>query len=265
MNATFAQPVGADTRYLTDIKTTILDAARNAPRTQQRSLGPSEVGDPCARKLAYKLLDVTPTNTTTDPLPSLVGTGAHAWLADAFAADNQRLGRQRWVIEQRLQCGDVSGSGDLYDADTYKVIDHKFPGATAMKKYKTNGPSQVYRVQAHLYGLGHVNAGRRVDDVAILFFPRGGMLSDAWLWQEPYQPDIAQQALDRLHSIAAAIDAWMSATGGDKSQTLAAIPTHVTPLCNWCHYLAFASSDLSTGCPGEATHTEINQQKGSNS
>ena len=35
----------------------IVDAANNAPRSLQKRIGPSEVGDPCERKLSYKLLD----------------------------------------------------------------------------------------------------------------------------------------------------------------------------------------------------------------
>lgn len=256
-----SQPVSPEIAYLSEIKQTIVAASNNSPRSVQRSIGPSEVGEPCARKLAYKLLGTARTNTSTDPLPSLVGTGAHAWLADMFTAENARLGRQRWLVEQPLQCGDVSGHGDLYDADTCKVIDHKFPGAGAMKKYRANGPSDVYRIQAHLYGLGHVNAGRRVDHVAILFFPRGGMLADAWLWQEPYDETVAQGALDRLFGIASAIDAWTEITNGDTSATLAAIPGDPSPLCNWCPYMSYASNDLSSGCPGEATESEITQKR----
>lgn len=257
----FAQPAGAPPSYLIELKNIIIEASNNSARSKQTAIGPSEVGEPCARKLAYKLLDVVPTNTATDPLPSLVGTGAHAWLADAFTAHNATLGRQRWFVEQRVQCGDVSGSCDLYDADTHTVIDHKFPGASGMKKYVAEGPSDVYRIQAHLYGLGHMNAGRHVDRVAIVFYPRGGAIGSVHLWSQPYDEAVAQTALDRLHAIAAATDVWMDLTNRDVAATISAIEPTTSHLCNWCPFLQYAGTDLSQGCPGEALK-ETTHRKG---
>lgn len=262
MSPVFAQPVDWDHRYLTGIKQLILNAANNSGRSRQKAIGPSEAGEPCARKLAYKLLDITPTNTATDPLPSVVGTGAHAWLADTFTRDNDTLGYQRWHIEERVQCGPIAGSCDLYDADTRTVIDHKFPGEAAMKKYRANGPSDVYRIQAHLYGLGHATAGHPVDRVAIIFYPRGGMLGSAHMWSQPYDETVARAAIDRLHAIATGIDTWMDLTGADTTQTLAAIPATTSRLCNWCPFLSYGSTNLSTGCPGEAQETPPTQKAG---
>lgn len=258
----FAQPVGDDERYLIDLKNIILNASNGSARSRQKAIGPSEVGEPCARKLAYKLLDVTPTNTATDPLPSIVGTGAHAWLADAFEAWNTTNGRKRFWVEQRVVAGPIAGSCDLYDADKRLVIDHKFPGATSMKKYKKDGPSSIYRTQAHLYGLGHSNAGRPVDKVAIVFYPRGGSLGGTHIWSEPYNPSLAQQGIDRLMGIAAAVDVWMATSGRDVAATLDAIPPTVDYLCNYCPFLSYGSANLSTGCPGEAMKNTTSQKAG---
>jgi len=261
MSGIFAQPVGLEHRYLAELKGIILDASNNSARSRQTAIGPSEAGEPCARKLAYKMIGVTATNTATDPLPSVVGTGAHAWLADTFTAHNAILGRTRWHVEKRVQCGPLAGSCDLYDEDTYMVIDHKFPGAAAMKKYIASGPSEVYRIQAHLYGLGFVNEGKRVDRVAIVFYPRGGMLGSSHMWSEAYNPAIAQAAIDRLHGIALAIDLWMASTNGDIAATIDQIAPTVSRLCSWCPNLVYASNDLSLGCPGEATKEEIASTK----
>lgn len=256
MTPTFAQPIDWDARYLLTIKKLILDASNNSSRSRQRAIGPSEVGEPCARKLAYKLLDITETNTTTDPLPSVVGTGAHANLADTFTRDNATLGYQRWWVEERVQCGPFSGSCDLYDADTRTVVDHKFPGESAMRKYRSTGPSDVYRIQAHLYGMGNVAAGRPVDRVAIIFYPRGGMLGSTHIWSEPYDEKVATDAIDRVLAIGAGIDTWMDLTSADKGAALAAIPATPSRLCNWCPFLSYGSTELSTGCPGEAQETQ---------
>lgn len=258
----FAQPVGDDERYLIELKNIILDASSGSARSRQKAIGPSEVGDPCARKLAYKMLDVAATNTATDPLPSIVGTGAHAWLADMFEAWNKENGRKRFWVEQRVVAGPIAGSCDLYDADKRLVIDHKFPGATGMKKYKTAGPSQVYRTQAHLYGLGHASAGRPVERVAIVFYPRGGTLGGTHMWSEPYNEQLAQQGIDRLMGIAAAIDMWMDASGRDVAATIANIPATVDYLCSYCPFLSYGSTDLSHGCPGEAIKENTHKKEG---
>ncbi|WP_232524345.1 hypothetical protein [Nocardiopsis gilva] len=74
-------------RTLTDV---IMAASANAPRSRQRRIGPSEVGDPCPRRLAYKLLDWPTVNDGGDPWPSIVGTATHAWLADALLLHNDK-------------------------------------------------------------------------------------------------------------------------------------------------------------------------------
>ena len=63
---------------------TIRHFSDHAPRSQQKRIGLSEVGQPCVRRNAYKLLDWAQTNPKTDPWPSISGTAIHSWLADCF-------------------------------------------------------------------------------------------------------------------------------------------------------------------------------------
>ena len=70
------------------LKSAILHAASNAPRSRQREIGPSEVGEPCLRRLAYKVAGTEPTNDGGDPWRPVVGTAAHAWLADSLDLAN---------------------------------------------------------------------------------------------------------------------------------------------------------------------------------
>lgn len=191
---------------LDDLTSLIRYAAANAPRSQQRSLGPSEVGHPCARKLALGLMDEPRCNPDGDPLPSIVGTAVHAWLEAAASTDNERLGRERWITERRVTVREgLSGTCDLYDQDTATCIDWKCPGTSRMKHYVRHGPSQVYRVQAHLYGRGYRNAGLPVERVAVAFLPRGGQLRDAHLWTEPYDDALVDQILERIDLVQVAI------------------------------------------------------------
>jgi hypothetical protein len=174
-----------------------------APRGKQRELGPSEIGHPCMRRLAYGLMCVEKNNPSFDPLPAIVGTSVHKWLESAASHANTVLGRKRWHTETRVNITEwLSGSCDLYDGDTQSVVDYKVPGASRMAKYKKD-PGETYRTQVHLYGKGFEAAGLPVKTVAIMFLPRGGTLSSAHLWTEPYDESIADHAIARREQAAA--------------------------------------------------------------
>ncbi|MGH3099293.1 MAG: hypothetical protein ACRDMV_25210 [Streptosporangiales bacterium] len=74
-----------------ELRTAIAYDVANKPRSLQKTLGPSEVGEECQRKLAYKLLDWDPKpNTRIDPLPSFIGTAAHEAIAAVLEQVNDR-------------------------------------------------------------------------------------------------------------------------------------------------------------------------------
>jgi hypothetical protein len=75
---------------------------RNAPRSLQVGLGPSEIGEPCARKLAQKIMHEPKTNEG-DPLPSVMGTAGHSWMEDALDLFNSHLGYQRFIPEGEVE------------------------------------------------------------------------------------------------------------------------------------------------------------------
>jgi hypothetical protein len=175
------------------------------PRHLQRALGPSEIAHPCMRRLAYGLMEVDKPNPSFDPLPAIIGTATHKWLESAAMYANTQLGRQRWHTETRVNVTSwLSGSCDLYDADTATVIDYKVPGASRFTAYKKQ-MSEVYRQQVHLYGKGFRNANLSVEVVAVMLIPRGGTLSNAHLWSEPYDESIADAIIYRRHQAAALI------------------------------------------------------------
>lgn len=209
-------PVSKRTSDPTGLRSTIIgiikSAANNAPRSLQKRIGPSQVGTECTRQLAYEMSGVTPTRGYSDPWPSIVGTATHAWLADAFEADNQQRvanGQEpRWHVEQRVDVGfGLNGSCDVFDAQTGTVLDHKILGNTTYSKYTKSGPSEVYRVQAHCYGLGYMRKGFDVKRVGINFFGRAKTLNDLYVWSEPFDINVALKALDRMNKIQAALDA----------------------------------------------------------
>lgn len=203
---------------LDDLKSVLRQQHSAAPRHLQKQLGPSQVGYSCTRRLAGELLQLERINPEGDPLPSWLGTAGHTRFEDAIALDNQRVidqwkadphtrctvgpdGRPvgRWLSERRVTIREgLDGTADLYDTWTDTVIDLKFPGATAFTNYRKHGPSQQYRVQAHLYGRGYRNENYPVKRVAIWFLPRGGFLSSSFIWSEPYDDQTVEAALSRI-------------------------------------------------------------------
>src|SRR5258708_7059039 len=78
-------------------------AAANAPRSLQEALGPSEAGEPCTRRLAYKMMYTPPAAAERDvPWAAIQGTALHAWMAEVFRAENIKLGRERYLVERRV-------------------------------------------------------------------------------------------------------------------------------------------------------------------
>lgn len=217
----------------------ITNAIEAAPRTVQAELGPSEIGDPCAKRVGYKILH-TPEREQPPNWKATVGTAVHAWLADVLDQTNVKLapyldGQERFIVETPVDVGHgVFGTVDAYDRITCTVLDWKTCGPAMLKKYQREGPGDEYRIQAHLYGLGLVRAGHPVDTVMVIFLPRQGDLADRYVWHEPYDQELAEAALARYAGIKATVDAL-------GTSALDALPTAPA----WCTYCPFLGP-----CPG---------------
>ncbi|MDN3356052.1 hypothetical protein [Actinomadura sp. DC4] len=244
-----------------ELKHIILDASRNAPRSRQSSIGPSEIGAACDRRLAYKILDWDKANTGGDPLASILGTGYHNWAEAAFS--RPELGG-RWLVEQRLTIAPPlipGGSCDLYDTLHDRVIDWKVVGDSMIRKYKAEGPRREYRVQGHTYGLGWELAGYRPKEVVLAVLPRTGYLSGMWIWREPYDRQIALDAIARIYAIRDLIVAIDPEANPPMWELIPAVPSFG---CKWCPWFKPASTDLGAGCPGNVppkTRTRTNAAK----
>lgn len=222
------------------------------PRSQQIAIGPSEVGHTCSRRLGYKLLGYDE-NPGEPNWKATVGTAIHAWLEDVMTADNpdqnvrQHADATRWVVEATVSVGelggvDLVGHCDLFDRVTGTVVDWKTCGPTQLQKYKSKGPGSQYRAQAHLYGRGWQRRGQDVRTVAVMFLPRNGELRDAVWWSEPYDEQIAIDALARAEGIHTLTTAM-----GDTALSL--LDT-ADAFCRLCPYFRARSEDLTRGCPG---------------
>lgn len=247
----FSDPVGSNPfneelkRSLTEM---ILWADQNAPRSQQVAIGPSELGEPCERKLMYRLAGARPVNTRRDPWPAIVGTAIHEWLERAVNRFQGVAGAQRWLTELVVVPNPlVTGHSDLYDTWTHTVIDWKTKGEKPMRDFRANGPSGEHKSQLHLYGMGQVRAGRKVERVAIVALPRSGWLGGMEVWSEPYDPEIAEQALDRMR----AVGARGIELGVERDpEAFLKVPASPSYLCSWCPW--YSPERISgIGCPAK--------------
>lgn len=246
---TFAQP-GADVNdgIAGELAELIRDAANHAPRSLQTTLGPSEAGIPCDRRLGMKVAGWPQPNGGGDPLASVIGTGFHEWAAAAFS--RPELGG-RFLVEQRLKIAPgiiPGGSCDLYDTFYDRVLDWKVVGKTSYDKYRSQGPRRQYVVQAHLYGLGWELAGRTPREVAIVVIPRqSARLSDIWVWTAPYDQATALAAIQRVQNLQRIVALLNPAANPAAWGSVPAQPSHE---CAYCPFHRPGSNDFGDGCPG---------------
>lgn len=177
-------------------------------RSQQATMGPSEIGSPCDRRIAMSLLRLPPVNPGGDGWAAFIGTCTHVGLAEMFMwAD---AGSGRYSAEERLTFPSAhvpGGTTDLIDRQLWYVGDHKIMGTYSLDKLKTEGPSQGYRVQGHTYGMGARLKGYPIEDVVIIGWPRERSSLDAlYVWTEPYNPDLAREAIGRVDRIAGLLE-----------------------------------------------------------
>lgn len=192
-------------------RTAIETAITSQPRSQQKRIGPSEIGNPCTRCLTHKLIG-TPEIEQHAPWLPWIGTAVHAQLEDVFMRANAGLDRARYLVESTVCVGqiggqDITGHADLFDLHVGEVTDWKCVGATTLRNAKANGPSETYRTQAHCYGLGFALRGLTVHRVRIAYLPRNSVhLGDAHVWSEPFDPVRAMTAIQRADDIAQTVD-----------------------------------------------------------
>lgn len=229
----------------------ILWAEHQAPRSQQVRIGPSEIGHPCDRHLAYKLAGMKPINTGSDPWPATVGTAVHAWLERSFTAytDEHWLPKP-WQTETTLVIDDwIEGHADLYRDGV--VIDWKTAGPDVMRKVRKEGPPINYIIQAQVYGLGFARRGMKVERVCLVFLPRSGWLKDMFVWSTPYSQELAEAALARVLTIAEAAVSLDVINTPHRWNQIPAVTTDACGYCPWFNSIRTLEEGASNeGCPG---------------
>lgn len=179
-----------------------LDVFRRACSWEARAasgrVGMSNLGTPCDRKLGYRLALGTPAGGGA--WRAFVGTAVHLAADDAYSHD-PTPGPGRWLTRIKLT-EPAWGEVDAFDRLKGQVIDWKFPGITAVRRYYKGDVGGQYDVQLDLYGLGMALLGYEVNSVALLAIPTAGELSDAAWYERPWNPNRAHAALERRDRLA---------------------------------------------------------------
>lgn len=236
-----------------EVQNIVLWHERTSPRSRQRAIGPSELGDPCDRRIAYRIAGVDPVNVDGDPWPAIVGTAIHGWLESALNRYQKEMGYRGWLSELRVHPDDlVAGRSDVYHEFTKTVVDWKSTNADTMRKlHRGSPPSPGYVTQINLYGLGHERAGREVKNVCLVYFPRSGWLNDAYVWHDVYKPEIAHQALERMYRIGYDL---LDLDITNNPDLFADIPATPGDNCVWCPMFSRKMDPTikasANGCPG---------------
>ena len=222
--------------------------AQNIPRNRQITVGPSDVGTPCDRELAYRLVGLGAAQYG-DPLPSIVGTATHAWMAEAVQRFEEAHGFKRYGVEMKVAPDVIlKGSTDLYHYTRRLVLDWKFPGPDAFRDMRKHGISQRYLAQLNLYGKGHIRAGRPVDKVGIVAMSRSGVLKDMWVRIVDYDEEVANKAIRRMYDLG---DLVVREGILDEPSRWDMITPTPSRLCGYCRMYRSGGPADDTGCPGK--------------
>lgn len=236
---------------LATLKNLIEHGAASLPRSQQRQLGPSQIGHGCPRHLALKT--VAPEQGVprfTDPLPSLTGTALHRMLEEFVPLYNELLGYERFIAERKVYMREgFGGTADLYDRDTETIVDWKAVSPERCRKYASQ-MNKVYRRQAHLYGLGYEREGFPVSNVAICMLPRGGQLRHAKLWSEPYDRQLALDTMARYDNILVLADELDVEHHPERFAVFPSVPSEEN--CEFCPFWSPAPDGNPYRCAGNS-------------
>lgn len=169
-------------------------------RDRQRRAGPSNISNTCPKCVGQSLAGVADDRDFS--LYPWLGTAVHEYLENNCFQGGDAHRELKLVCGEVPKYGTIKGTTDLLLFDpvtqTWTVVDYKIVGLKKIKSYIVNGPPENYRYQTQIYGTGCVVAGFEVANVAICFIPRdSGNVNDIYIYEEAYQPEMAEAAFAR--------------------------------------------------------------------
>jgi len=184
---------------MTDPKELLLQVLRDKDagraRSKQAQVGPSELGG-CRRKVWYRLNDQPETNDNELKLSAIMGTAIHAEIEKAISIADPK-GEKYWV-ETSVEYNGMKAHIDLFIPETGDVIDWK----TVKVKNLSYFPTQQQRWQVQVYGYLLDKSGKgKPRTVNLVAIARDGDERDVKVHSEPYDPKLAEEALNWLSAI----------------------------------------------------------------
>lgn len=183
---------------------------RTSARDVQKSVGPSEIGNPCGFCLGRALCRKYPELWWGEEPLGFGGGGfsLKAWIGIAAHEKLERELDEPGALKESTvhitdldEYGPITGHCDLYmdrTAIDYKTKDNR----DAIRKIALSRPKDSEIFQINLYGYGFFMEGRPVEDLCLFYIPRdSNRISDCYpAFTEP-NPAIARMALDRLSKV----------------------------------------------------------------
>ena len=170
----------------------LVDYDNSRARSKQTAIGVSSLGD-CRRKVWHMIEGAPTVNQDVLRLPAIMGTAIHAAIENAIGdADG------RYLIEHRVELdGLPPATIDFFDTAECEVIDWK----TITKKNIDYFVTQQKRWQVQVYGYLMTQVGYEVKTVTLIGIPRDGTENDIVTHSEPYDREVALEALRWLEDL----------------------------------------------------------------
>lgn len=160
---------------------------RNRPRSQQAELGASQLKG--CRAAAVLRINGVPETDSRLRWDALVGTALHA-VCEAAAPEGV-------LVEQRFEYRGVWATIDRFEPARKTLTDVKTKDdRAAIDKVRKYGPSEQHKAQLNIGAAALKAAGYEVDRIELLYLPRVGEPSDAYLWESVPDPALADEAAE---------------------------------------------------------------------
>ena len=183
------------------IREHIVNMVTNQPRSLQREIGPSELGTQCLHCLVKKLTGHGSGQIRDVAWLPFIGTSVHAQLERMFGGLDGYETERTVLVGNLTDARPITGSIDLWDEHNSATCDWKIVGNSTLDDARRHGPSQQYKIQASLYGIG-MSHTHPVAASCIFYLPRNQpSLDAAWIYECPFDPRPGQWALARARLI----------------------------------------------------------------
>jgi CRISPR/Cas system-associated exonuclease Cas4 (RecB family) len=217
---------------MTDPKELLLQVLRDKDagraRSKQTQVGPSELGG-CRRKVWYRINGREATNDNELKLAAIMGTAIHAEIEKAMSTLDPK--GKKYMVETEVEYNGMKAHIDLFIPETGDVVDWK----TVKVKNLSYFPTQQQRWQVQVYGYLLEKSGKgKPKTVNLVAIARDGDERDVKVHSEPYDPALAQDALN-----------WLSAI---KESAIAPEPERDPSYCRF--YCKYFDESGKVGCTG---------------